>query len=193
MESRNFIVWCLALLGAGVIVGCKSDPPTPKPVGYFRIDLPENDYQPKELDCPFSFEISKESRLLFFEDTKEQCWFNIEYPNLGATVHITYKPVQGNLRELLEESRSMTYEHQVKANRIDSKRINTPNAHVYGLTYELGGTVASPYQFFVTDSANHFLRGALYFNAKPNPDSLKPSFNFVKKDLEHLVETFEWK
>ncbi len=193
MMNRSFLTYCFAFIAIVVLNSCDSEPPLPKPVGYFRIDLPENEYQPKELGCPFSFEISKESRLLFFEDTRELCWFNIEYPDLGATIHITYKPVSDNLRELLEESRSMTYEHQVKASRIDSKRIDAPENQVYGLTYDLGGTVASPYQFFVTDSVDHFLRGALYFNAKPNPDSLQPSFNFVKRDLEHLIETFEWK
>jgi hypothetical protein len=40
---------------------------------------------------------------------------------------------------------------------------------------------------------HHFLRGALYFNTAPNIDSMGPVVDFVKKDMDHLIETFQWK
>jgi gliding motility-associated lipoprotein GldD len=175
-----------------ILIGC-TDTPTPKPIGYFRIDLPENNYQYKTFGCPFSFESSKYSQLAFFDKTKSPCWFNIEYPRLNATVHITYKPIENNLREYLEEARALTYEHQSVASKIDPQIINEPEKNVYGLAYELGGNVASPYQFYLTDSTDHFLRGSLYFSSKPNADSLKPAMDFIKRDLEHFAETFQWK
>ncbi|PIV58809.1 MAG: gliding motility lipoprotein GldD, partial [Bacteroidetes bacterium CG02_land_8_20_14_3_00_31_25] len=52
---------------------------------------------------------------------------------------------------------------------------------------------ASNIQFYVTDSIRHFVRGALYFETKPNKDSLAPIINFIEQDVTHLVETLRWK
>ena len=67
-----------------------------------------------------------------------------------------------------------------------------PDKKVYGIWFPLEGSVASPYQFFVTDSVEHYMRGSLYFNTSPNPDSMAPVIEFVKEDLEKMLETFEW-
>jgi len=175
-----------------VLYGCGGDLPTPKPVGYFRLDIPEPSYVQKNPDCPFRFEISQHSRLEFFADRGEYCWFDINYPQLNAKVHITYKPLKENLGGHIEHARSMVYEHQIKASGITSKVINRPYSKVYGLTYSLDGQVASPYQFYLTDSTGHFLRGSLYFEARPNPDSLQPALDYVKRDMEYFIDHFEW-
>ncbi|NOZ45910.1 MAG: gliding motility lipoprotein GldD, partial [Chlorobi bacterium] len=65
--------------------------------------------------------------------------------------------------------------------------------NVYGILYDIKGNAASSINFFVTDSTQHFLRGALYFNSKPNKDSLAPVVDFIRKDIVHLMETFKWK
>ena len=49
-----------------------------------------------------------------------------------------------------------------------------------------------PLQKF-TDSVKHYLRGALYFNVEPNKDSLAPVLQFVKEDINVLIESFNWK
>ena len=58
--------------------------------------------------------------------------------------------------------------------------------------YNLQGPVASPIQFFATDSCEHFLRGSLYLYHSPNPDSLQPSLAHIEKDIVHLIETLAW-
>jgi gliding motility-associated lipoprotein GldD len=68
-----------------------------------------------------------------------------------------------------------------------------PQRGIYGILYELKGNVASPMQFFVTDSTHHFLRGSLYFRTEPNKDSLAPVINFAQKDIRHIIETLNWK
>ena len=69
-----------------------------------------------------------------------------------------------------------------------------PERDVYGLMYFLEGEgVASPLQFYVTDSTRHFLRGSLYFNIYPNNDSLQPVIDFITDDVRHLITTLEWK
>ncbi|MCB0410614.1 MAG: gliding motility lipoprotein GldD, partial [Flavobacteriales bacterium] len=81
----------------------------------------------------------------------------------------------------------------VKATNIDQKIINEPDKNMYGLVYDIKGDAASEYQFHLTDSNNHFLRGSLYFNNVPNQDSIQPVLDFVKEDIEHLFHSFEWK
>jgi gliding motility-associated lipoprotein GldD len=64
---------------------------------------------------------------------------------------------------------------------------------VYGLIYDIEGNTASSLQFYVTDSTKHFIRGALYFNVRPNIDSVKIVLEFLKKDVLHLIQTLQWK
>jgi gliding motility-associated lipoprotein GldD len=59
--------------------------------------------------------------------------------------------------------------------------------------FKVGGNAATATQFYLTDSVRHFLRGALYFDATPNEDSLKPVNAFLLEDLQHMVNTFKWK
>ncbi len=188
--SRKHFALIICLLT--LLIGCQEDHHTPKPIGYFRIDIPEHSYVQKAFGCPFSFSVSTESRLVFFEESKANCWFNISYPSLNATLHVTYKPIEGNLREYLEESRDLAFEHQAIASKISPGLVNMPEKSVYGLTYDLGGKVASPFQFYLTDSVNHFLRGSLYFNSRPNPDSLQPSLDYIRADMQEFTKTFEW-
>jgi gliding motility-associated lipoprotein GldD len=64
---------------------------------------------------------------------------------------------------------------------------------VSGICFKVGGNAATARQFFLTDSVKHFLRGALYFNATPNADSLKPVQDFLQKDIDHLINTLNWR
>jgi gliding motility-associated lipoprotein GldD len=185
----------ISLLSILVFFGCGEEISTPKPVGYFRIDLPEGEYIRKSPEnCPFTFEQSTLGRLEYqVSQEDEQCWFNLSYPRFDAKIYLTYKEVDQNLRGYIEESRALTYEHQIKANRISEVKIDDQSRSVYGLVYDLGGAVASPVQFYLTDSTNHFLRGSLYFEAKPNPDSIAPVLAYVKKDIELFTRSLEWK
>jgi len=185
-----------ALIGLlPLLMACTTDAPTPLPMGYFRIDLPEPNYHTKTLDCPFTFEHAEQSRFEFYASGKqgEQCWFDLYYPKHKARIHFTYKALENNLRAYIEESRTMAYEHSVKASRIKSDVISIPEKSVFGLVYDLDGNVASPFQFYLTDSTSHFIRGSMYFESKPNRDSLYPVMNHIKEDMQHLISTFAWK
>jgi hypothetical protein len=37
------------------------------------------------------------------------------------------------------------------------------------------------------------MRGALYFNSVPNIDSLKIVVEYLRKDIVHMIQTFNWK
>lgn len=168
---------------------------TPKPSGYFKLTLPEKKYEKYNSACPFTFEHSAVAKV--FADsskTAEPCWLNIDYPALQARIYLSYKTVsKQNLGTLFEDSRNLVYKHTVKADDISESAFVDDNKKVYGNLYQIGGNAASSIQFYATDSATHFLRGALYFNCPPNADSLAPVINYVKQDIAHLMETLEWK
>lgn len=190
MIRRAFVIFIIASLTA-----CSGEEHAPLPMGYFRIDIPESQYIYKDLDCPFAFEISDQSRLEFFDGGKsgEICWFDLYYPRFKARVHFTYKELDDNLREYMEEARNMAFEHHVKAGKIEPKVLTDKEKRVFGMAYDIDGGVASHYQFYLTDSTRHFVRASLYFEAKPNQDSIRPVLKHVKGDLRHVIDSFVWK
>ncbi len=123
----------------------------------------------------------------------ESCWFNIEYPQFKAKFHYSYKPINSNLQHFLEESRTLTNKHISKATNIDETLILRDEDRVFGMLYSIEGSqAASPLQLYLTDSTDHFLRGALYFHVSPNNDSLAPVIELLREDVLHLIETFKW-
>lgn len=98
-----------------------------------------------------------------------------------------------DVNHYLEDARTMVYKHTVKADAINEKAFINKEKKVYGVLYDIKGNAASSVQFYLTDSVTHFLRGALYFNAEPNKDSLAPAIKFIHQDIERLIETFQWK
>lgn len=168
---------------------------TPKPRGYFRIDLPQKQYQVFDSTYPYSFSYPDYARIVPKTDSlSEPYWINIDFPRFKGTIYISYKKVNNNLLSYLEEARNMVMKHIPKANAIEERFLNNPEERVFGMFYDIGGSnAASPFQFFVTDSTEHFLRGALYFYAVPNNDSLKPVIDFLKKDIEVMIQRFKWK
>jgi len=177
-----------------LVASCTQDY-TPKPRGYFRIDLPEHEYQQFDsASFPYTFEYPIYATVL--PDTSglaEPFWINISYPAYKAQLHFSYKVIHHNLNSYLEDSRTLVNKHIPKANAITQQQFLNPEKQVYGLTFSIKGTeAASPYQFYLTDSLSRFVRGALYFNIVPNNDSLAPVIDFLKQDIDHMISTFRW-
>lgn len=166
---------------------------SPKRIGYHRIDFPEKTYVVQEIDCPVRFRSLKQTLLQKRSDVEVGCWYNLHYPDYGATIHLSYQEIDSaDLNTHIEDSRKLAMKHIVKADDIKERLFKNDERKVYGLIYDMEGNVASNYQFFLTDSTNRFFRGAMYFNMRPNSDSLQPVTDFVKADLEVLIESFEW-
>jgi gliding motility-associated lipoprotein GldD len=167
----------------------------PKPIGYNRLVLPDPAYRTLPDSLPYTFEYSQHAKLL--ADTswiRERFWIEIYYPQLKANVHLTYKKVENNeqlLKELLNDAYTLTAKHQIKAYAIDEVIVQTPLGQT-AIVVELDGDVPSQMQFTITDSTQNFLRGALYFNTKVQNDSLRPAIEYMKKDIMHLINTFNW-
>lgn len=188
-KKTNFLRLILPVL-IFTTFGCGSDY-VPKPRGYIRFDLPEHSYKQYKDSCPYTFEIGQYS-IIEKKDYKEPCWKNIYVKPTKARIHLSYKPVENNIGALLEDAHELVYSHTVKADAIEEQVFFNPKQRVYGVLYQIKGDAASNLQFIATDSVNHFLRGALYFRAAPNEDSLAPLIKFMHKDIEHLIETLHW-
>ncbi|SDG50378.1 gliding motility lipoprotein GldD [Chitinophaga filiformis] len=175
---------------------------TPKPRGYFQINFPKREYRlfdvpgyPYTFEYPVYASVVKDS-LFFGEKTENPYWINVEFPSLNGKIYMSYKEIgkggKNDFQQLVNDAFKMTYKHTYKAEYIEEKAINTP-FHVTGQFYDVGGNAASAKQFYATDSTKHFLRGALYFDATPNADSLAPVQQFLQQDMWHMVETLKWR
>ncbi|RPE13795.1 gliding motility lipoprotein GldD [Chitinophaga lutea] len=193
------VIYFLAALPF-LLAACAHQGSAPKPRGYFRIDLPEKKYQTfNEPGYPYTFEYPVYASIvkdtLFFDEKAENPWWiNIDFPDFNGKIYMSYKQVgaQNSLDRLVNDAFKLTYKHTYKAESIEEQAIHTPH-RVHGLFYEVGGNAASAKQFYATDSGHHFLRGALYFYAPPNADSLAPLNRFLEEDMWHLVKTLQWK
>ena len=95
----------------------------------------------------------------------------------------------------MNDAQELVFSHDMKANGITRLRVNggmDVNSSNRGVLYHLEGPVATPIQFFMTDSAEHFLRGSLYYDFKPNPDSTAPVTRRLVRDIEHFMSTVSW-
>jgi gliding motility-associated lipoprotein GldD len=182
------------VIGWFMLYSCQQ-PYAPKPRGYFRIDLPEKKYQEFDTTFPFTFDYPVYASVNHDPlAPEEKYWINIEYLPFKATLHFSHKQIDGNLVDYMEDAYKMVTKHIPKADAIYDSVIVDRKRNVYGLVYELEGSgAASPYQFFLTDSASNFVRGALYFNTAPNNDSLAPVIAFLKEDIEVMIRSFGWK
>lgn len=165
---------------------------TPKPVGYFRIDLPDTVYTLyNNGQCPYTFEYNQSATITAKHN--QPCWEDIEFRSIYGVIQLTYKPVKSNLDTLLRDAKEFAFKHGVKADGISETLYIDTVRRVYGILYEIYGNTATNYQFFATDSSHHFLRGTAYVHSQPNIDSTGPVTHFLGREIRHIVETLRWK
>lgn len=196
-----------------LIVSCNSAF-TPRPKGYYKIDFPERSYQTfDEPGFPYSFEYpgyATVSKNIEAEDNQPY-WLNVEFKGFNGRIYLSYKSINGyslykvkhggtykdslvknSFEKLRDEAFNLTYKHTIKASGIVDSFFN-PRPGYAGMYFYVEGNAATSKQFFVTDSVHHFLRGALYFDATPNEDSIKVVSDFLESDVKHLISTLKWK
>jgi len=190
MKIKNLLL-AISLL---VVFGSCNNDYIPKPVGLFRIDIPEHSYKNLDLpNLPYSFDYADYAQATKPSD-KNPDWVNIYYPKFKASIYISYSKIDTTLSAYIDDCHNMAYKHTVMATNIETEPIILPKQKVYGLIYYIeGDKAASPLNFYLTDSTNHFLRGALYFNLSPRNDSLRPVIQGIEKDIDRLIRSFSWK
>lgn len=196
---RCLLVCCLLCF---LYSSCGDDvPPVPKPRSYPRVDYPVRDYTALGADyCNFTFARPASTTVVreesyFDRAPVDSCWFNLKLaPQLNGTLHFSYYPVTSYAQweELRDEAFELVGVHNQRASDIEEIVIHRDEANVHGVAFDIAGPAASPFQFFLTDTTEHFLRGALYFETQVNPDSLAPVVEYVKEDIFRIIETLEW-
>lgn len=217
IKLKHTVFFICVVAFAILVVSCNSVY-TPKKKGYFKIDLPQHAYQKFDRPgYPYTFEYPTYANVVqdstYFEEQPENpYWINVDVPRFNAKVYISYNEIGGKARykvrtkdgryvdsigvnkfvDLMEGSYKLTFKHSLKATSIDDSVFVTPNG-VNGIWFRIGGNAATASQFLVSDSVKHFLRGALYFDAPPNEDSLSVVNQFLQEDVRHLINTLKWR
>lgn len=196
--------WSLvAILGVVILTSC-SGTTIPKPRGYPRLDLPDTGYTTWSGACPFNTEVPDYARMVVHQKAHAEgslgtdaadtaCWTSLRFPGQRATVFMTYRRIAEDLPELIDDAHDFKNKHEAKAARINSIRVLRPEAHVFGTLFEVDGDVASPLVFYLTDSTTHFLYGSLYFDVRPNADSLQPVTDRIRADIRHFADQLNWR
>lgn len=181
------------LLSIIIFTSCDNEVKTPKPRAYFRIDIPDYEYIKLKEDLPYKFDYPEFVKIEY-PKAEYPNWINLVYKNHKAKIYITYYQVEDNLNALLGDAHEFAYKHISKANDIQTLIVENDSAKTYGMIFRIEGSeTATPINFFLTDSVNNYLRGALYFEFKPNNDSLQPVIESIEKDISRMIRTFEWK
>lgn len=161
-----------------------------KPKAQLRLDYPLANYENAVTDFTYQFQKNKEAILL----KKRNNALNLYYPTMKATLYLTYQEVgENNLDSLLRDAQKLAYDHAVKAESIPEQPFVNLDNDVYGMFYMINGNAATQAEFYATDSLQHFLNGALYFDVKPNFDSIYPAVMYLRNDMRIIMETLEWK
>lgn len=162
----------------------------PKPQTYLALNFPERVYENFKDSCGYSF--NKPTYFNVENVAGSKCNRDIKFDKLDGTLHLSRIEMDTTLAEYVNYAIDKVGEHKVMATAILDTSFYRDDANVYGTFFELKGNVASPFQFYMTDSTSRFINGVVYFNTRPNYDSIKPTLDFVKKDLYEMINTIEW-
>ena len=215
---RNVLLPLSAVLFLCVIFAACNADYTSRKKGYYKIDLPQHQYASFDKPgFPYTFEYPVYAKVVqdstYFDNTPENdYWINIEFPSLQAKIFLSYKIVGGmapykikqadgsykdsmgvnQFDRMVNDAFNLTNKNESQASFINDSLFRTKN-NITGVFFKVGGNAATAKQFFLSDTTRHFLRGALYFDAPPNADSLKPVQDFLQADIDHLINSFRWR
>jgi len=196
MKNR---ILAIIVIATAIITSCSNSDGdyTPKPPAFYRITMPEKDYKLYDTNIlPFTFEYPEYSNIKVKRNDKDIKYFDIIFPQFNGTVFVSYKQLGGKrtVASEVDTAHQLVSIHYNMASGVHEQSYSDNINKIYANTYTLKGkSIASTYQFWATDSTNHFIRGAFYINSNPNYDSLQPVYEFIQKDIVHFIETLKWK
>ncbi|MDR0349474.1 MAG: gliding motility protein GldD [Tannerella sp.] len=185
----------LLLLFVLLLSSCDKKATTPKPRGLYRIDIPPAHYTDFTLEeLPYAFEVSQLAAIELPLPDMSGNWINLVYESLNAKIYCSYRKMKKNeLSVLDEECRELVVRSIKRADKINEQMYENPDINVYATLFFIDGETSSPVQFLLTDSTNHFFRGALYYQCPLNMDSLIPVTAYLRNDVIRLIQSFYWK
>lgn len=192
-------IWIiLALL---IVSSCQDEKvATPRPKQYPRIIWPDNHMVTQELpQCQFRLNVPAYAEIVQKKQDSDQaqqhpCWFDIRMSVFSATMYCSYYRIDklNTYSKLVDDAYTMVSKHNVKANSRDEIAIQTTQGSK-GIIFKIAGPVATPYQFFLSDTSSHFIRGSLYFDNKLDQDSMDMIKDLLIEDMNNVVGSIQWK
>lgn len=176
-----------------LLFACKEEIPVPKPPTYLRLEIPASVYRDYTDSCGFSFEMPETFSIKSGTVNDSMCNRVIDLGPLNGSLFLYYWDVNKPLSFYINNANDEVGNHKLKATSIYDSQIRRNKDRVFGTKFELQGNVATPFQFYLTDSTDRFIFAEVLFNSSPNYDSLKPTLDHFHKDLDKILETFQWK
>ncbi|MDR0844698.1 MAG: gliding motility protein GldD [Tannerella sp.] len=183
----------LGILLLGICASCVEY--TPKPRGFYRIDIPEARYRDfSSDDIPYTFRISQFAAIELPPLEMPAGWINLSYEALNAKIYCSYRQISPEtLPAVTGECRKLLLRSAGNVNAITEQSYENQDIRLFGTLFLTEGESISPIQFMLTDSVSRFFRGALYYQCKMNTDSLAPVTGYLRKDVVELIQSFQWK
>jgi gliding motility-associated lipoprotein GldD len=188
----SIVVW------AFMFVSCNDKKPVPKPLCYLRTDFPDHQYSKYRVKNPmfdYQFDISNLYALRQNVGDQRYGFQEFDLGPINGTLLVYQKRFNSkdSLITLINAANDLVDEHKIKADRIDFDQLIDRDKRVFGTFFTLKGNVATNYQFYLTDSTSRFVRGEILLNCRPNYDSLRPTLDYLKVDLDRMMQSFQWK
>ncbi len=213
----SILPYSLFLISYSLFLTACNSTYTSKKKGYYKIDFPERKYISFNKEgFPYTFEYPAYATIIqdssYFDSSPENpYWINIDFAGFNGRIFLSYKIVGGKAMykikqadgtykdsiginefdRMVDDAFKLTHKNESVSGSIKDSLMQTPNG-LTGVFFKVGGNAATAKQFFLSDTTKNFIRGALYFAATPNADSIKPVQDFIQKDIEHLINTFRW-
>ena len=169
-----------------------NEPNLPKQNGFLRIEFKEPYYTiHEEIDIPFNFYYNSNYTYI---DQIGSDQFLLDYKDLNLSLNLSFYSIKTKL-DLEKKSRDFSLildTHIKKSNGIVLREYDNDVNRMFGKLYEMKGDVASPIQFYLTDSVSNFISGSVNLKFKSNYDSIYPSIQYVKNDILVLFESINW-
>ena len=172
---------------------CENNSSLPKQDAYLRIEFNKPNYLThKSQNSKINFFYNASSSSLNYISART---INLDYKKLGMSLDLSFDKLndETELTNYLRDFNLLLDAHTKRSNGFLIKEFENRNYSTYGKLYEFRGDVASPIQFFLTDSINNFIHGSVNMTVKSKYDLIYPSVQYIKNDILVFFESINLK
>lgn len=168
---------------------CENNFNLPKPDAYLRIEFNEPKYlNYEDLNSQIDFYYNSSSSSINKISSKS---INLNYENLGMSLDLSFNKLssENEVINYITDFNLLLDTHTKRSNGFLVKEFENVEYSTFGKIYEFKGDVASPIQFFITDSLNNFIQGVVNKEISSKYDSIYPSIQYIKNDILVFFES----
>ena len=169
------------------LMSCSNHTTTPKPKAFLYNEVSVPNYVFYKSACGYSFFINSENQIDF-----ENCNVKIKNSSLNSILYLSSINIKDNFSLIDSDFTKKIQENSINAFAVNVSEYNDVENRVFAKYFSFVGNAPSNTQFYITDSTSVYLKGSLYFDSKPNYDSLLPSIHLINNDIRKMIQTFNW-